>query len=237
MELIGWPAGVNMTILDSTTVTVGQGATESDTAEGSGLKRMRLVCANPPDVYQVKMAFDFSEKNSRGKKDGFTELERFWTWFKWVHNYGVNPFKFPSILLNSNRQQGYGEEELSYGLTGTYEYYRITSAVEAQKSGLSQELSMTWETYATGYISVPDSEAEIDSIRAENGQVVLCLTDRLAVYPSETSYTLKIGGQQETVTAAVYDGELAVTLHFKAYEAAGTYTAEVDGHTATFTVE
>lgn len=233
MELITWPVNVNLQILDATSVTVGNGATIADSMETGGAKRLRLVCANPPDSYSVKMAFDCTLKG----KDGLTELERFWTWYKWRHCYGVNPFKFPSILLNSNRQQGYGEEELRYGLDGTYEYYRITSAVEASKSGLAQELTMTWETYATGYISVPDDSAETDSIGAENGCVYIHLTSALSSYPSETDFSLRINSADIDITGISYDGEQTVVLYFSKYTAAGAYTAEVDGHTAVFTVE
>lgn len=233
MELITWPVNVNTRILDSTSVTVGNGATISDSIESGGQKRIRLACANPPDSYSVKMSFDCTVKG----KDGLTELERFWTWYKWKHCYGVNPFKFPSILLNSNRQQGYGEEELSYGLDGTYEHYRITSAVEASKSGLAMELSMTWETYSTGYISIPDDETAIDSIKAENGCVYLSLTGSLSAYPSETDYTLKINGVAVAISGTSYDGEQIVALYFVKYAEAGTYTVEVDGHTSSFAVE
>ena len=139
---IGWATNVNKEIIDSTTISVGNGATVEDSIETGGQKKKRLVSANPPDKYNVTMAFNCVEKGN----DGLTELERFYAWYKYQHRYGVNPFIFPAILINSNRQQGMSQEDVDYIVSRIAhgdptaklpdnEYYIITSAIEGSKSG------------------------------------------------------------------------------------------------------
>ena len=143
-----------------------------------GQKKKRLVSANPPDKYNVTMAFNCVEKGN----DGLTELERFYAWYKYQHRYGVNPFIFPAILINSNRQQGMSQEDVDYIVSRIAhgdptaklpdnEYYIITSAIEGSKSGNHLEISMTWETYATGAFTIPEDASEVDHIIAQNGYV------------------------------------------------------------------
>lgn len=170
---IGWASNVNKIILDSTTITVGDGATVEDGLEAGGPKKKRLVSANPSDKYNITMSFDYVTKGS----DGYTELERFYVWYKYVHCYGVNPFEFPAILINSNRQYGEGQEDVEHiirrienhdptaRLPDT-EYYIISSAVEGSKNGTHLQITMTWETYATGSFTIPDETSTIDHIEA-----------------------------------------------------------------------
>lgn len=242
MKLIGWAANVNQIILDSTTVTVGEGATVSDTIESSGQKRFRLACSNPPDKYNVKMAFDCMAQD----KNGLTELERFYAWLKWAHCFGLNPFQFPAILLNSNRKRNYLEHDsqddhgghpVIYNKKTDYEYYTITSTAEAQKSGNSMEVSMTWQTYSSGYIKITDTETEIDHISASNGCVAVFYKNTLSSYPAVNSFTLTVDGAAEKIKRLTYDGEQTVYLYFSKKTEAGTYRAQVGGAISTFTVE
>lgn len=241
MAYISWATNVNKIILDSTTIKVGDGAVAKDDLESGGIKRSRLVSANPPDVYSVTMAFDFVEKGL----DGLTELERFFTWYKWVHKYGVNPFRFPAILINSNRQKGFSQEDVSYlahqrhveeSEIPDYEYYCITSAVEGQKSGNSLSVTMTWETYATGVIVIPEPQCDIDKIEAENGLVTVFMTSTPTLEPTPLTWKLYIDGQRKTVNNCIFDGEDIAYLYFDEVQESGVHTAKIENHRAQFEV-
>lgn len=231
MAYIGWANGVNKIILDSTTVTVGEGATVQDSLETGGQKKSRLARANSSDKYSVTMTFNFAEKNTNGLNDGLTELDRFWRWYKWVHCYGVNPFKFPAILLNSNRQDGWGDEEREHlanwqnnknhtEITADdipdYEYYCITSAAEGSKSGLDCQITMTWETYATGAITVPDDTATVDHIEPYDGYVDVIFTSTPETEPTDDTLTLYIDGTETEKTGFIFDGDVTLRLFFDA---------------------
>ena len=245
---IGWGNHVNKVILDSTTVSVGNGAFVEDSIETGGIKKRRMINANPVDKYKVKMAFDFVEKDA----NGYTELERFYAWYKYTHKYGTNPFKFPAILINSNRQSGFSTEDTNYiaqriinGDTSAKmpdnEYYVITSALEGAKSGHSLEIDMDWESYPTSVFTVPEGQSEVDHIEAENGWVDVILTSEPASEPIETTfdvYCSKDGGTetQETITASIYDGIVTVRLYFEEKDVAGIYTIRVEDKTSSFEV-
>ena len=240
---IGWATNVNKEIIDSTTISVGNGATVEDSIETGGQKKKRLICANPPDKYNVTMAFNFVEKGN----DGLTELERFYAWYKWQHCYGVNPFVFPAILINSNRQLGMSQEDVDYILSRIAhgdtsaklpdnEYYIITSAVEGSKSGNALQLTMTWETYATGVLSIAEDTSEVDRISAENGFVDVYLTSTPSSEPTVDTWVLKINNNVITPAYCVFDGDVKARLYFTPETTAGTYTVEIEGKTDTFIV-
>lgn len=252
MAYIGWATGVNKIILDSTTVSVGEGAVVQDSLETGGQKKSRLVSANPPDIYSVTMEFSFADESK--DSDGLTEADRFFTWYKWRHCYGTNPFKFPAILLNTNRQRGFSSEERGYiaarknngtggSLTGDdvpdYEYYCITSAAEASKSGTDVQVAMTWETYATGAITIPDDTSEIDHIEAEDGHVDVVLTSTPATEPTTDTWELMVTDQKgteakESVTHCVFDGDVTARLYFARRTMGGTYTARIGKFSSAF---
>lgn len=238
MAYCGWPVNVNKIILDSTTVTVGEGATVTDSLENGGQKKSRLTCGNPPDKFSVTMAFDFSEK----QYDGYTEIENFWTWYKFVHKYGTVPFQFPAILINSNRQQGYSQEDVGYGKIPDTEYYRITSAVEGAKSGLSQEVTMTWETYATGVIQIEEEEFGIDHIEPVNGEIKVILSETSPSYePNSGTWSVSCVNSSGasvaiTITNCIFDGDRTAMLYFDKFTTAGVYTVTVGGKSRAFAV-
>jgi len=240
---IGWATNVNKKILDSTSISVGNGATVEDSLETGGQKKKRLVCANPPDKYSVTMEFECDTKGA----DGLTEYERFMAWYKWQHCYGVNPFIFPAILINSNRQNGNSQEEIeniqARILNGDptakmpdEEYYQITSAVDGSKSGHHQQVSMTWETYATGAFTIPDEVATVQAISAQNGYVDITLTATPATEPTTQTWTLKIDNVITPVTACVFDGDVTVRYYFTPFVSPGRYTASIGDFTSTFVV-
>ena len=238
MAYCGWPVNVNKIILDSTSVNVGTGATVKDELEAGGLAKSRLTCSNPPDKFNVVMEFDFSQK----QYDGYTELENFWAWYKTVHKFGTVPFQFPAILINSNRQQGYSTEDVSYGKVPDTEYYCITSAIDGSKSGLCQQVSMTWETYATGTIQVEEEDFGITYIKANNGTVEVVLTSTPDYEPNSGQWDVRCT-KSETgatvsliITGCLFDGDRTATLFFTPLTAKGTYIISVDGKTNSFMV-
>lgn len=240
---IGWATNVNKDILDSTSITVGEGATVEDSLETGGQKKKRLARATPSDKYSVTQKFDCITKGT----DGYTEVERFWIWYKYVHCYGVNPFSFPAILINSNRQQGNSQEEYENILARIRngdptaklpdnEYYVISNATEGNKVGNDIEIKMTWETYATGAFTIPDDESEIDHITAHNGYVDIVQTSTPTVEPTSETWVVNINSAQETILACVFDGDVTTRYYFTPKTTAGTYVVTIAGKLSTFTV-
>ncbi len=251
---IGWAVNVNKIILDSTSVKVGDKATIQDSLESGGQKKSRLVCANPPDSFNVTMSFSFSEESK--DSNGYTEIERFWIWYKYQHCYGANPFIFPAILINSNRQQGDSLEHRQYianqlnnqqhpqvpftpDTVMDSEYYCITSAVEGSKSGTEMQISMTWETYATGSYTIPDEESAIDHIISTNGYVDVILTSTPISEPTVNTWDVMITNplsveSQETIIACFFDGNVTARLYFNEKTVSGTYTVRIGEFTSTF---
>lgn len=231
--IIGWPTNVNKVILDSTSITVGEGAVVTDNMEVTGVKKRRLGCANPADKFQVNMEFNFSEKDS----NGYTELDRFYTWYKFNHQYGINPFEFPAILINSNRIEGYAQSEIRPGHIPDSECYVITSAVDGSKSGLCQQVKMTWETYATGVIHVQNNTVSVNSISAENGCVSVNFTDTPTTEPTMNDFSsMKINGVALSISAIVFDGNVTESVYFEPVTTPGTYTITFGNKSATFNV-
>lgn len=258
MAYIGWAVNVNKIILNSTKVTVGDGATVQDALEAGGQKKSRLVCANPPDKFSVTMTFNCVDKgldhDGHQVGDNLTEYERFTTWLKWHHCYGANPFQFPAILLNSNRQEGFSTEEAEHIMNRIangdttvsvpdYEYYRITSAAEGEQNGNDISVSMTWETYATGAITIPDDNSAVDHIEPENGCVKVILTSPPSTEPTKDTWQLYIksaGGYefQQVISLCIFDGDVSAYLYFPKIpsSSSGTYMARIGDHREYFTV-
>lgn len=256
--LIGWATNVNKEVLDSTNVKVGENATIKDSTESGGQKKTRVTCANPPDVFSVSMDFDCVTKGYDAVDpstheiihvdDGLTEYERFMAWYKWKHCYGANPFEFPAILINSNRQQGMSQDELEHILRRIEnhdptaklpdnEYYVITSAVDGSKSGLCQRVNMTWETFATQPLLIEDEESEVDEILAENGYVDIVLTSTPDTEPTKNTWELKIDNVTTEVITAIFDGNVTVRYYFEPLTTVGVHVASIGEETDSFEVE
>ena len=238
---IGWAVGVNKVILDSTDITVGEGATVQDSIETGAQKKSRLTCANPPDKFQVTMEFSFADDSK--DSNGFTEVERFWMWYKWKHCFGTNPFIFPAILLNTNRQKGYSREEVSFGNIPDNECYKITSAVNGKKSGVKQQITMTWETFATNTITVTEDDFAINGITAHNGYVDVVMNSIPSTEPIASTWTVTTTRtdvtsqpETETITKCEYDGNLTARLYFyRKWQ--GTYRLDIGELYDTFSSE
>lgn len=201
MQYIGWAKYVNRRIIDSTTVTVGEGAVQSDSIENSPKSKRRMTVFNAPDKFQVTMHFNCYEKiyydeNGNALPSslyGTTEKDRFFKWYKTEHKCGVNPFEFPSILWNSNQVDSINEEEVARGLLPSFEHYIITSAVEGSKHGDDIEVKMTWETYSTDEYEVPyESIPELVSISAHDGYAVATLATASRTNLDSSAFTARI---------------------------------------------
>lgn len=257
MQYCAWPNYVNRVIIDSTNVTVGDGAVIADAIEGSPKSRRRLTVANPPDKYSVTMHFDCYERMTH-YPDGrevlptdpnynTTEKDRFFKWFKGVHKFGTVPVEFPSILWNSNYDsKGYiTEEDAQTGNLPYNEHYIITSPVEGSKHGNSIAVTMSWETFSTGVYEIPVPEKSvIDDCRIESGYAVFNLSAIAEANPVSNWFEVKIDGN--VVPHSVYSDETPSSIFYITFSKVGTgHTVSIrivgdsiignpDGYTRTF---
>ena len=116
------------------------------------------------------------------------------------------------------------------------EYYIITSAIEGSKSGCHLQITMTWETYATGAFTIPEDISEVDHIIAQNGYVDVYLTSTPVSEPTVTTWTLKINNTEVLINYCSFDGDITARLYFDEETTAGTYIVDVDGKTDSFVV-
>ena len=159
MTYVGWPNNVNQTIIDSTSLTIGDGGTKTDSTD-NGFNMSKAASLATPDKFSVTMDFDWLVKDEYGR----SEFDRFCTWFKTVHQKGVHPFFFGSIT--------------KFNINGSMEEcaYKITSALNASKSGYSMRVTMTWEEVYSGIIEIPSGTPTVDHINAYNGRIEVYFT-------------------------------------------------------------
>lgn len=211
MQYCGWPTNVNKRIIDKTNVTVGDGATITDNIEGSPKTRSRLTCANPSDKFSVTMHFECYEKDENGK----TEKDRFFEWFKGVHKYGTVPFEFPSILWNSNSKWSFDTEEVARGNLPFLEHYKISSPVEGSKYGFFIEVTMTWETVATGIYEIPYDEAIVTEIEFHDSYGIVQMQNIPKTMPVTANFQVQI--DDVDVVHSVYSNEDSVPFFYIVY--------------------
>ncbi|MBO7123187.1 MAG: hypothetical protein J6V90_07915 [Treponema sp.] len=190
MSYVGWPTKVNRNVLSSTDATVGENATKEDSLE-TGKKRSKLTVSNAPKKFNVSMRFNYVEKDSKG----LTEKDRFWNWYERVLHYSVNEFQFPDLMY------GIDSEKLCW--------YRITGAVNGTKSGLDQEIKMTWESSYEGEIEADEDPVTVSRIEAVDGAITVFYSGIPAVSPTTNSFgALLIDGVQKQLTGIKYfDGD------------------------------
>lgn len=164
MSLIRWPANVNRKIIDSTTITIGENAYTENKSDSGNFSDRYLTSLFSPDTYQVVMDFDWQEKDSNGD----SEFDRFVKWYKYDEQRGTNAFEFPSLTRFGVNGSGYYRTELGessadkrYRAGNSVELsrYRITSALQVQKSGFCFRVTMSWIEVFTKTIEFPDKEA------------------------------------------------------------------------------
>ncbi len=164
---IGWASHVNRVILSSTNITSGENATDTENLSSGG-KRTVLKSGYIPDKYNVQMEFEWEQPvkiyNSQGQITQVldkTEYQLFMDWYKYQHKFGSIPFEFPKIIYSPQSgirvvDNGYNNREV--------EYYRITSAVQGQKSGTKVAVNMTWESIYGGSVTIEESEAQCNGV-------------------------------------------------------------------------
>lgn len=172
--IIAWANFVNQKILDSTSISIGEGGKEEQEDESKSFSETNLTSIAIPDTFSVQMDFDWSKKLDDDGNEVLptdenyiyakSELDRFVEWYKYEHKRGVNPFEFPSITkFNVNGS-------VSTGI------YKITSTINLSKSGFSQRVQMTWKEVYTGAIQIPERIATVDYLECKNGDLIATYT-------------------------------------------------------------
>lgn len=220
---IGWATGVNQTVLDSTTFTFGENALKTDELE-NGLKRSRKRSAFNPDKFPVKMVFDWVNEvvlhvyDVNGNYDpaqdihtGKTEFQLFTEWYKYRHKYGSVPFEFPKILYSQNTGITVIDEQAN---NSTVEYYKITSAVNGNKSGECIEVDMTWESVYGGIVEITQTPPEVVGLIATTDYCDIMFAEVSETAPVAQMFTLYIDNTQTEMSGFCYDGSKAARIYY-----------------------
>lgn len=227
-DYIGWRTDVNRIILDSSSLTFGDGAIKSDELDSGG-KRTRLKSQFPSEKYSITMEFDWITPDSNGK----TEFQRFYEWYKYDHKYGSVPFEFPKILYSPNTGIKYIDDISKYSIN---EYYRITSAVEGNKSGQSIQVKMTWESVYVGTIQYTEEKINSDDIliNATNGYIDVIFNKLPETLPVSERMSLLIKNasskeqtENQVITGLYFDNCNTLRIFFPALEDLGIYTLKL----------
>jgi len=181
MDIIGWANNVNKTIIDQTSITIGDGSFQENKNE-AGFDERQLTSLVPADTFNVVMDFDWYTED----ENGLTEFDRFKAWYKFQHLRGVVPFIFPSIT-----------KENIMGKTKEC-YYKITSGLQATKSGFCQRVTMTWKEVFTGVISIPDEPAKIIAIEPYKDYIIFIYDGILSTEPLAEKTNLQISTDGKT---------------------------------------
>lgn len=237
MSLVRWPPSVNKRIIDSTTITIGENAYVENKSDSGNFSDRYLTSLFSPDTYQVVMDFDWQEKDSNGD----SEFDRFVKWYKYDEQRGANPFEFPSITRFGVNGSGYYQSEMgetskdsSYKAGNSVELsrYKITSALQIQKSGFCYRVSMTWQEVYTKIIEIKNNESvpQIDTsdvtvpgeiLVQYNGEVPLAVTEesvKNGTYLMDRKYDKKVDIAIQSVqfckdhVAITYDASEIKTL-------------------------
>ena len=183
---ISWADNVNQKIVDSTQINIGEGGYIEDKSSNGVASERRLSTLTSPDTFNVVMDFDFAKKDI----NGYSEFDRFINWYKFKHRRGTIPFKFPAITRFGidgpiNPVDPFtGEERLCW--------YKITSGVKPQKSGLAMRCSMTWvEVYSGPGITVIPSTLAMDKMTVQNGHIQMFFNHKPAEPIAEEAFTLQ----------------------------------------------
>lgn len=220
---IGWATGVNRTIYDDTSFTFGDNALKSDELE-NGLKRSRKRSAFNPDKYPVKMVFDWVNEvvlhtyDINGNYDpaldihtGKTEFQLFTEWYKYQHKYGSVPFEFPRILYSQNTGITVVDEHAN---NYSVEYYKITSAVNGQKSGEGIEVNMTWESVYGGIVEITADTPAIVGIVANRKYMDVMFSNVSTNAPVAQMFTLYLDNTETEKAGFCYDGSKCARIYF-----------------------
>lgn len=235
MSLVRWPPSVNKKIIDSTTITIGENAYVENKSDSGNFSDRYLTSLFSPDSYQVVMDFDWQEKDLNGD----SEFDRFVKWYKYDEQRGANPFEFPSITRFGVNGSGYYQSELGesaanpkYRAGNSVELsrYRITSALQVQKSGYCYRVTMAWQEVFTKTIEIPSKTAEIlkGQCDVSPGRVTVYYSGEIPVSVTESSvrsstYLMKYGSTSRTEVSvyrvSFYDSYVTVLYDMPDMEA------------------
>jgi len=223
----GWPVGVNTTILDATTISIGENAVKTDELE-DGHKISVQRSAYVPERYSVKMSFDWENPDPQ---TGKTEYQLFTEWYKYRHKCGAVPFEFPKIIYSSNTGIP-GFDHLRQEVQYT-EYYKITSTTEGSKSGGHVAVTMTWEAVYTGAVSIASPTPHVHGLTASTDYLDVTFDVLGDVAPTTSNFTLyrKTTGNWASIsiTGFAFDGVSTVRLYHDHYDT-GTYTIAISNY-------
>lgn len=220
---IGWPTNVNRTILDSTNLTIGENALDSD-AMGNGLKRSVQKNGFVPEKYEVTMTFNWTKPVA---DTGKNEFQLFEEWFKYRHKYGSVPFEFPSIIYSPNPGTGYYDTDV--GENVVVEYYKITSGLKCTKSGEEVSVTMTWESVYTGVISIDTPTPACEGIEAHTSFVDVYFTEVSDTAPVHDQFTVSDNGTDLTQVGFCYDGLMTVRIYYS-YRTHGSISVHIENY-------
>lgn len=208
---IGWPANVNKIIIDSTTLTMGEGAVENELENGKFETWLKSSCV--PDTINVTMDFDFFELDEYG----LSEFDRFRRWFKYSHKCGTVPFEFPTIYNTDENNKKFST-------------YRIKGTPSFSKRGLCNRTTMTWIEEFNGTIEIPKTSLKLEEIYAENGTITLLLASSLLEDLTTNTFDIEIKKDGEVIPFEITNIEIdrnVATYNFEPFTEEGTYTVSV----------
>lgn len=194
---ITWATGVNKTILESSSILVGENATIQEETL-SGKKITILKGSFVPKKYSIEMDFDW-EKPIRGSK---TEYQLFLEWYEYRHKFGTVPFIFPKIIY-SPRTGIKIEDENS---PCEYEYYKIEGSIDGVKHGSSVKVKMTWKEVYSGILSVADPVSMMNGIlKVTKNYVEVSFSTESDVEPFQSDFSLIIDNATADIGGFAFD--------------------------------
>lgn len=232
MNVIEWALGVNRTVTNETTPSIGENALISDKSE-NGNEMSRLTASNSPDNFSVSMWFSHSTQDSfyRNHTDAdgnhITEWDAFLTWFKYVAQMGTIPFYFADINDPTGKKKA---------------IYKIKSngLPKGQTHGDKVKCQMTWVEVFNGSITIPEQHLISDTIDLTNGQIEFRflepLTDSdLDIDDTNFSASYEYGETFEELSdrgnlvihGFDFDGYKSALLYFDEFRNAGVYRITV----------
>ena len=224
---IGWPVGVSKVILSESSITMGDGATNTDNLESGG-KRTELKGGYISDKYSVVMEYEWEAPMSQSGK---TEYQAFCEWYKYKHKFGSVPFVFPKIVYSP--QTGIEILDNPQNEPEYFEYYKITSGISnAQRSGSKMKISMTWETVYGGIVQYTDPALNENnvSVSAKAKYVDVSISNIPYGTPAPTAgnFTIKIDNQSTAITASYFDDDTGnMRLWYDEVTTEGTHIVDV----------
>ena len=225
---IGWPVGVSKVILSESSITMGDGATNTDNLESGG-KRTELKGGYIPDKYSVVMEFEWETPMGQSGK---TEYQAFCEWYKYKHKFGSVPFVFPKIVYSP--QTGIEILDNPQNEPEYFEYYKITSGISnAQRSGSKMKISMTWETVYGGIVQYTEPALTSNNVSlsatSKYVDVIISNIPKGTAAPTAGDFSIQIDDDDTNITASYFDDATGkMRLWYNEVTSSGEHTVDVD---------